>query len=245
MSNENITEFTGEKFVVITGPKISNWRQKYLWIIIIWVFFSLQRSGPLGSHFMETSAVSWWPSLCVWPSTWWQVTWVRRFVDCMLEKSWFWSCVQSLTLDLSFNFQQTVLGMNRSCSLYCVLSGGFLSCYFTPEEIDAKVEPTFRVPVTKVRQKWSNVLIKKKKTDTCLWRKLCVWILQNTHICVLEKEWAGQRSRSLSITSPSAGGSESHVFSTGSGEELDDWLEAFHQHLFDQGLCQSSRLLCI
>uniref|UniRef100_A0A3P8UZG1 Rhotekin 2 n=1 Tax=Cynoglossus semilaevis TaxID=244447 RepID=A0A3P8UZG1_CYNSE len=96
--------------------------------------------------------------------------------------------------------KQTVLGMNRSCSLYCVLSGGFLSCYFTPEEIDAKVEPTFRVPVT--------------------------------------KEWAGQRSRSLSITSPSAGGSESHVFSTGSGEELDDWLEAFHQHLFDQGLCQ-------
>lgn len=163
MSNENISEFTGERFVVITGPKISNWRQKYLWIIIIWFFFPLQRSGPLGSHFMETSAVSWWPSLCVWPSTWWQVTWVRRFVDFMLEKPRFWSCVQSLTLDLSFNFQQTVLGMNRSCSLYCVLSGGFLSCYFTPEEIDAKVEPTFRVPVTKVRQKWSKVLIKKKR----------------------------------------------------------------------------------
>lgn len=41
--------------------------------------------------------------------------------------------------------------MYRCCSLYCVLSAGFLSCYFTPEEIDAKVQPTLNVPVNKVR----------------------------------------------------------------------------------------------
>ncbi|TNN64330.1 Rhotekin-2 [Liparis tanakae] len=45
-----------------------------------------------------------------------------------------------------------VEGMNRCCSLYCVLSSGMLSCYFTPEEIDAKVQPTLNVPVNKVRQ---------------------------------------------------------------------------------------------
>lgn len=49
-------------------------------------------------------------------------------------------------------FQLNVEGMNRCCSLYCVLSSGMLSCYFTPEEIDAKVQPTLNVPVNKVRQ---------------------------------------------------------------------------------------------
>lgn len=43
--------------------------------------------------------------------------------------------------------------MYRCCRLYCVLSAGFLSCYFTPEEIDAKVQPTLTVPINKVRQK--------------------------------------------------------------------------------------------
>lgn len=40
--------------------------------------------------------------------------------------------------------------MERCCRLYCVLSAGVLSCYFTPEEIEAKVAPTLRVAVDKV-----------------------------------------------------------------------------------------------
>lgn len=47
-------------------------------------------------------------------------------------------------------YQQTVEGLSRYCSLYCVLSAGFLSCYFTPEEIDAKVQPALKVPINKV-----------------------------------------------------------------------------------------------
>ncbi|XP_054456078.1 rhotekin-2 isoform X2 [Anoplopoma fimbria] len=98
-----------------------------------------------------------------------------------------------------------VEGMNRCCSLYCVLSSGVLSCYFTPEEIDAKVQPTLNVPVNK-----------------------------DTRIRVMEKESSGQKSRSLSIINPSPEGSESVVFTTETSQELEDWLDALHQHLYDQ-----------
>ncbi|XP_070772505.1 rhotekin-2 [Enoplosus armatus] len=101
--------------------------------------------------------------------------------------------------------KQSVEGMYRCCSLYCVLSAGFLSCYFTPEEIDAKVQPTLNVPVNK-----------------------------DTRIRVMEKESAGQKSRTLSIINPSPDGSHTIVFTTETSEELEDWLDALHQHLFDQ-----------
>ncbi|KAI4873328.1 hypothetical protein NFI96_029085 [Prochilodus magdalenae] len=38
--------------------------------------------------------------------------------------------------------QQSIEGLQRCCRLYCVLKAGLLSCYFTPEEIQAKVEPS-------------------------------------------------------------------------------------------------------
>ncbi|KAM8858681.1 rhotekin-2 isoform 1-T2 [Spinachia spinachia] len=98
-----------------------------------------------------------------------------------------------------------VEGMYRCCSLYGVLSSGLLSCFFTPEEIDAKVEPTLKVPINR-----------------------------NTRIRVMEKETAGQKSRSLSIINPSPEGSETIVFTTESSQELEDWLDALHQHLYDQ-----------
>ncbi|KAE8280859.1 Rhotekin-2 Pleckstrin-like proteiny domain-containing family K member 1 [Larimichthys crocea] len=101
--------------------------------------------------------------------------------------------------------KQNVEGMYRCCSLYCVLSAGFLSCYFTPEEIDAKVQPTLNVPVNK-----------------------------DTRIRVMEKESAGQKSRSLSIINPSPEGSQTITFTTETRDELEDWLDALHQHLYDQ-----------
>ncbi|KAM6916701.1 rhotekin-2 [Xenentodon cancila] len=101
--------------------------------------------------------------------------------------------------------KQSVEGINRCCSLYCVLSGGFLSCYFSPEEIYAKVPPTLSVPINK-----------------------------ETRICVMERESAGHKSRSLSIINPSPEGSETIVFTTDIRDELEDWLDALHQHLYDQ-----------
>ncbi|XP_017550037.1 rhotekin-2 isoform X1 [Pygocentrus nattereri] len=45
--------------------------------------------------------------------------------------------------------QQSIEGLQRCCRLYCVLKAGLLSCYFTPEEIQAKVEPSFVIPINK------------------------------------------------------------------------------------------------
>uniref|UniRef100_A0A3Q0RMF7 Rhotekin 2 n=1 Tax=Amphilophus citrinellus TaxID=61819 RepID=A0A3Q0RMF7_AMPCI len=101
--------------------------------------------------------------------------------------------------------KQSVEGMNRCCSLYCVLSAGFLSCFFTPEEIDAKVQPILKVPINK-----------------------------DTRIRVLEKESSGHRSRSLSISNPSPEGSQTTVLTTDTREQLEDWVDALHQHLYDQ-----------
>lgn len=47
-------------------------------------------------------------------------------------------------------FQSSVEGIEHWCRLYCVLSAGVLCCYFTPEEIEAKVPPTLRVAIDKV-----------------------------------------------------------------------------------------------
>ncbi|XP_040904989.1 rhotekin-2 [Toxotes jaculatrix] len=115
------------------------------------------------------------------------------------------ACMTQSMLTGYLNQRHNVEGMNRCCSLYCVLSAGFLSCYFTPEEIDAKVQPTLNVPINK-----------------------------DTRIRVMEKESAGQKSRSLCIINPSPEGSQTVVFTTDTREELEDWLDALHQHLYDQ-----------
>ncbi|XP_055083064.1 rhotekin-2 isoform X2 [Periophthalmus magnuspinnatus] len=98
-----------------------------------------------------------------------------------------------------------VEGLSRSRLLYCDLSAGLLSCYFTPEEIQAKVSPTLKLPIN-----------------------------QDTRIHVLETGSMGQRLRTLSIHSPTAEASDPVTFSTESREELDEWVDALHQHLYDQ-----------
>lgn len=61
--------------------------------------------------------------------------------------------------------------------------------------------------------------------------------MQDTRIRVLEKESAGHKSRSLSIINPSPEGSQSIVFTTDTREALEDWVEALHQHHYDQSEC--------
>ncbi|XP_017331577.1 rhotekin-2 isoform X1 [Ictalurus punctatus] len=45
--------------------------------------------------------------------------------------------------------QQSVEGLQHCCRLYCVLKAGLLSCYFTPEEIQAKIEPSVIISINK------------------------------------------------------------------------------------------------
>lgn len=75
--------------------------------------------------------------------------------------------------------------MQRCCSLYCVLSSGSLSCYFTPEEIDAKVQPTLNIPINKVRHNnehfaTAKELITQKKVQNFTF---------NTIVCVYSVEF--------------------------------------------------------
>ncbi|XP_053488503.1 rhotekin-2 isoform X2 [Ictalurus furcatus] len=45
--------------------------------------------------------------------------------------------------------QQSIEGLQHCCRLYCVLKAGLLSCYFTPEEIQAKIEPSVIISINK------------------------------------------------------------------------------------------------
>lgn len=63
--------------------------------------------------------------------------------------------------------------------------------------------------------------------------------LQDTRIRVIEKQSAGQKSRRMSIINPSPEGSQTIIFSTETRDELEDWLDALHQHLYDQSECVS------
>lgn len=115
---------------------------------------------------------------------------------CMTRSMWTGYLCQKLSVE----------GMSRSRHLYCELSAGFLSCYFAPEEVEAKVEPTLKIPINK-----------------------------DTRVHVVEKGSGGQRFRTLSIHSPSADGGQTLSFCADGPEQLDDWTNALHQHLHDQG----------
>uniref|UniRef100_A0A3P9NQZ9 Rhotekin 2 n=1 Tax=Poecilia reticulata TaxID=8081 RepID=A0A3P9NQZ9_POERE len=115
------------------------------------------------------------------------------------------ACMTQSAMSGYLSQKQSVQGVNRCCNLYCLLSAGFLSCYFTPEEIDAKLQPTLNVPIN-----------------------------NETRICVLDKQSGDRKSKSLSIINPSPEGCQSVVFTADTREELEEWINCLHQHLYDQ-----------
>ncbi|KAG9341813.1 hypothetical protein JZ751_018535 [Albula glossodonta] len=89
----------------------------------------------------------------------------------------------------------------------CRLDGpsGSLSCYYSPEEIHAKIEPALVIPINK-----------------------------ETRIRVVDKDQR-KGSHSLTIINPVAGeAGVTQVFTAESREELEAWMEAFWQHFYDQ-----------
>ncbi|XP_047617889.1 rhotekin-2 [Phacochoerus africanus] len=101
------------------------------------------------------------------------------------------------------NQQQMVEGMITWRRLYCVLRGGKLYCFYTPEEIEAKVEPTLIVSINK-----------------------------ETRIRAMDKE-KKKRIHIFSVINPVAGQAITHIFAADNREDLNKWLEAFWQHFFD------------
>ncbi|KAM6184829.1 rhotekin-2 [Rhynchocyon petersi] len=101
------------------------------------------------------------------------------------------------------NQQQMVDSLISWRRLYCVLRGGKLYGFYTPEEIDAKVEPTLVVPINK-----------------------------ETRIRAVEKD-AKKRMHHFSVINPGAGQSGTQIFSADNREDLQKWMEAFWQHFSD------------
>ncbi|KAJ8359454.1 hypothetical protein SKAU_G00159790 [Synaphobranchus kaupii] len=114
-------------------------------------------------------------------------------------------CMTQEMMSGFLNQQQSVGGVRRCCSLYCVLRAGSLACYYSPEEIEAKMEPAQSIPINK-----------------------------DTRIRRVDKDHR-KGSNSLMVINPVAGqAGESSLFTAESSEELEAWMEAFWQHLYDQ-----------
>nr|XP_023445716.1 rhotekin-2 isoform X2 [Dasypus novemcinctus] len=101
------------------------------------------------------------------------------------------------------NQQQIVEGLITWRRLYCLLRGGKLCCFYIPEEIEAKVEPTLVVPINK-----------------------------ETRIRTVDKD-AKKRIHTFSIINPFAGQAVTQIFAADTNEDLQKWMEAFWQHFFD------------
>ncbi|XP_069316874.1 rhotekin-2 [Eulemur rufifrons] len=101
------------------------------------------------------------------------------------------------------NQQQIVEGLISWRRLYCVLRGGKLYCFYSPEEIEAKVEPTLIVPINK-----------------------------ETRIRAMDKD-SKKRILNFSVINPVAGQAITQIFAVDDREDIQKWMEAFWQHFFD------------
>uniref|UniRef100_A0A670ITH4 Rhotekin 2 n=1 Tax=Podarcis muralis TaxID=64176 RepID=A0A670ITH4_PODMU len=111
-----------------------------------------------------------------------------------------------MTKDMMTGFlsqQQKIGNVTGWRKLYCVLRGGKLLCYCTPEEIEAKVEPTLTVSVNK-----------------------------ETRIRAVDKD-TPINSNNFSVINPEAGETVTQIFAVESREDLYNWMEAFWQHFYD------------
>lgn len=101
------------------------------------------------------------------------------------------------------NQQQMVDGLISWRRLYCVLRGGKLYGFYTPEEITAKVDPALIVPINK-----------------------------DTRIRTVDKN-AKKNTHMFSVINPLPGQGMTHIFTADHREDLQKWMEAFWQHFFD------------
>ncbi|KAL2769685.1 rhotekin-2 isoform 1, partial [Daubentonia madagascariensis] len=101
------------------------------------------------------------------------------------------------------NQQQMVEGLISWRRLYCVLRGGKLYCFYSPEEIEAKVEPTLEVPINK-----------------------------ETRIRAMDKD-SKKRIHNFTVINPVSGEAITQIFAVDNREDIQKWMEAFWQHFFD------------
>uniref|UniRef100_A0A8C8RNC7 Rhotekin-2 n=1 Tax=Pelusios castaneus TaxID=367368 RepID=A0A8C8RNC7_9SAUR len=112
-------------------------------------------------------------------------------------------CMANNVMTGFLNQQQLVGSLINWRRLYCVLRGGKLFCYYTPEEIEAKMEPTLTVPINK-----------------------------ETRIRAVDKG-TKKSINNFSVINPVNGEAVTQLFAADSREELHKWMEAFWQHFYD------------
>ncbi|XP_072787018.1 rhotekin-2 isoform X4 [Taeniopygia guttata] len=113
------------------------------------------------------------------------------------------SCMARDMMAGFLNQQQMVGGLTSWRRLYCVLRGGKLLCYYSPEEIEDKVEPALTVSINK-----------------------------ETRIRAVDKD-SKRRCNTFSVINPVSGEGVTQRFAADSRDELHQWMEAFWQHFYD------------
>ncbi|NXG78572.1 RTKN2 protein, partial [Baryphthengus martii] len=113
------------------------------------------------------------------------------------------SCMTRDVMAGFLNQQQMIGSLTSWRRLYCVLRGGKLFCYYSPEEIEAKLEPALAVPINK-----------------------------ETRIRAMDKD-SKRRTSNFSVINPVSGEAVTQLFAPSSRDELQDWMEAFKQHFYD------------
>ncbi|NXE47810.1 RTKN2 protein, partial [Casuarius casuarius] len=113
------------------------------------------------------------------------------------------SCMAKDMMAGFLNQQQMMGSLTNWRRLYCILRGGKLSCYYSPEEIEANLEPALTVSINK-----------------------------ETRIRAVDKD-SKKRTNNFSVINPVSGEAVTQLFATDSREELRKWMEAFWQHFYD------------
>ncbi|PNI75714.1 RTKN2 isoform 3 [Pan troglodytes] len=122
------------------------------------------------------------------------------------------------------NQQQMVEGLISWRRLYCVLRGGKLYCFYSPEEIEAKVEPALVVPINKSLVLFEDSLEGIQFTLSQSFKE--------TRIRAMDKD-AKKRIHNFSVINPVPGQAITQIFAVDNREDLQKWMEAFWQHFFD------------
>ncbi|XP_021255127.1 rhotekin-2 isoform X6 [Numida meleagris] len=140
------------------------------------------------------------------------------------------SCMARDMMAGFLNQQQMIGNLTSWRRLYCVLRGGKLFCYYSPEEIEAKVEPALTVSINK--EKCDLVYdCSIPYSPSAMFREAFV-LSKETRIRSVDKD-SKRRTNNFSVINPVSGEAVTQLFATDSREELHKWMEAFWQHFYD------------
>eukprot|EP00076_Gallus_gallus_P041775 XP_025007313.1 rhotekin-2 isoform X6 [Gallus gallus] len=140
------------------------------------------------------------------------------------------SCMARDMMAGFLNQQQMIGNLTSWRRLYCVLRGGKLFCYYSPEEIEAEVEPALTVSINKGKRDLLYDCSIPCSPLATFWEAFV--LSKETRIRSVDKD-SKRRTNNFSVINPVSGEAATQLFATDSREELHKWMEAFWQHFYD------------